>query len=407
MSRRLLTYRSNKVLNALWEDGRILECSADDAEPALLGRIYVARVEHIVKNIQGAFLTTGDRKLFFSLRETPGPFFTHRQRAGQLTAGDEVVVQIAREPIKTKEAAAEGALQIPGRYCIILRGAKAAVNVSFSRKIQDENWKKEIEESIRNHPQVQEAFQILKLLSEGVTILIRTNAYDVTAGFVFQEVCSSLSGYVSMLQTAACKSTGTLLWKPPPPFISSIRDTPLKGLEEIVCDDPALLEQVQKELSDNHADEGLSFRLYKDSYPLSKCYSLETALQSALQKQVWLSSGAYLVIEQTEALTAIDVNTGKSIAMNPKTQEEYFYKINLEAAKEIMHQIRLRNLSGMILVDFINLQSNDGQESLLEELRRLALRDPVHTRIVDITKLGLVEITRKKLREPLDKQMNE
>lgn len=406
MSRRLLTKYGGKVLNALWEDGKILECSVDEASPALIGRIYAARVEHIVKNIKGAFLAAGDRKLFFSLANQPRPFYTRCQRPGQLTAGDEILVRVTKEPLKTKEASADGELQIPGRYGIVLRGTRPGMTVSFSKKLSQPDWKKRMEGLICSQPQIQKAVSELEAVSEGVTVLIRTNACEVPEEIVLEELCSEIQAYSSMLQTAGCKSAGTLLWEPMPAYISSIRDTPLKGLEEIVCDDGALMEQVKQALSQQHADTGLRFRLYEDTYPLIKCYSLESILAKALQKQVWLPSGAYLVIEQTEALVAVDVNTGKSIAMNPGKQEEYFYRINLEAAKEIMYQIRLRNLSGMILVDFINLQSEKRQEMLLEQMRQLALADPVPTKIVDITKLGLVEITRKKLREPLDKQIN-
>ena len=140
---------------------------------------------------------------------------------------------------------------------------------------------------------------------------------------------------------------------------------------------------------------------------MRKCYNLDTTIEKALKSKVYLSSGAYLIIEQTEALVAIDVNTGKAIASGRKkeNQDSYFYHINLEAAKEILYQLRLRNLSGMILVDFINMTDHALEEALMEELSLLARKDPVHTRIVDITALGLVEITRKKIREPLDKQL--
>ena len=132
---------------------------------------------------------------------------------------------------------------------------------------------------------------------------------------------------------------------------------------------------------------------------MEKLYSFDLEIQRALQKQVWLKSGAYLIIEPTEALVAIDVNTGKAI--KGKQKEETFLKINLEAAVEIARQLRLRNLSGMILIDFISMKAEEHRRKLMEEFQRLVSYDPIKTVVVDMTKLDLVEVTRKKEKPPL------
>ena len=140
-------------------------------------------------------------------------------------------------------------------------------------------------------------------------------------------------------------------------------------------------------------------RFYDDaSYSLSALYSLETELERALKKTVWLKSGGYLVIEPTEAMTVIDVNTGKNT--EKRTAEETYFKTNLEAAAEIAVQLRLRNLSGIIIVDFIDMASSDQKKTLLQTLRNYLQKDPVKTVVVDITALGLVELTRRKSAVP-------
>nr|MCR5282344.1 ribonuclease E/G [Lachnospiraceae bacterium] len=144
-----------------------------------------------------------------------------------------------------------------------------------------------------------------------------------------------------------------------------------------------------------------SVRLWEDdTIPLKLRYKIGSAMEQALQKKVWLKSGAFLVIEPTEALTVIDVNSGKAQSRR-FVPENFHLKINLEAAEEIARQLRLRNLSGMILVDFINMDQEESRQALVHEMRRLLLKDPNGANLVDITALGLVEITRKKTMPPL------
>lgn len=147
-------------------------------------------------------------------------------------------------------------------------------------------------------------------------------------------------------------------------------------------------------------------RLYKDTQiSLNRLYSLETKLSKALKERVWLKSGGYLVIQPTEALTVIDVNTGKAIS-GKKPTEETFFNINLEAAEEIAKQLRLRNLSGIIIIDFIDMQKDRNKELLISCLSKWIEKDPVKTVFVDMTRLNLVEITRQKVRKPLHEQIS-
>lgn len=411
MSRRLLSMQGDRVLTALWEDGRILECCIDERIPAFLGRIYLAKVDHIVNSIGGAFLSAGDQKFYYSLKENPLPVFVSCKREGMVTQGDEIVVQVTKEALKTKEACTGSALQIGGRYCVVMMESvskQPKTKILLSRKITDTSIREALTKEAEGMESVQKLAQLVYQKGFSLSVMVRTNAAEVDSKLVMEEISSCCKQLQTVLETAAFRSSGSCLWQPLPAYISAIRDTALNGLESIVCDNEDLLNEVKTALDENGCGEGLTYSLYQDaSYPMRKCYNLDSSLEKALKKQVWLSSGAYLVIEQTEALVAIDVNTGKAIAAGRKKEslDSYFYRINLEAAKEIMYQLRLRNLSGMILVDFINMTDHALEDALMEELSELARKDPVYTRIVDMTALGLVEITRKKLREPLDKQL--
>mgnify|MGYP002572121380 CR=1 FL=1 len=175
-------------------------------------------------------------------------------------------------------------------------------------------------------------------------------------------------------------------------------------LEEIVTDDKELFETIQIYL-EHYGIEAKKLRFYQDDLlPLCKVYSIEKALKEALSEKVWLKSGGFLVIQQTEAFVSIDVNTGKNIAK--KEMQENFLKVNIEAAEEIARQLRLRNISGIVIVDFINLEAKSAESELLNVFGAALKKDPVPTQIVEMTKLGLVEVTRKKIKKSLRESLS-
>ena len=180
--------------------------------------------------------------------------------------------------------------------------------------------------------------------------------------------------------------------------------TNTKELEEIVTDIPEFYDRIKESLEQQDSDEIRLLHLYQDKLlPLYKLYNLEGAFDEICHEKVWLKSGGFLVIQQTEAFVSIDVNSGKYTGK--KKAEETYRKINLEAAEEIARQIRLRNLSGIILVDFINMKNPDHQEELFHVLQKYLRRDPVKTRAVDITPLHILEMTRQKVNRPVIEDM--
>ena len=212
---------------------------------------------------------------------------------------------------------------------------------------------------------------------------------------LFEEMRQFIAIFNKLDEIYQYRSLYSCLYSSKPEVVKLLEGIPLSEYEEIVTDE----EDLYKLFTDNF--ENIPVRFYQDDMlPLSKLYSIDTHLKEALGKKVWLKCGGYLVIEPTEAMVVIDVNSGKTDS-HRKEKETYYLKINLEAAKEVARQLRIRNYSGMIMVDFINMEDKENNKILLSALDEYLRKDTTKTRLVDMTALGIVEITRKKERKPL------
>ncbi len=389
MSKWVFLQKEGCVQSCLMDQGRMLECRLDNREESLVGSIYVARIDTLVSGLKAAFLSIGERTCYFPLNDAD-PVFCRRIRPEKLTVGDEIVVQIEKDAIKTKDPVARGVLQLSGRYGVVMYPEKG---IFFSKKIKDEEVKGKLKKAFRHK------------LPEGFGVLLRTNAAEASLEEVQKEIFELTEQQKMLVEKAVYRTAGARLWQPEAEYLRTLRDLPMHGVEEIVTDSEVLYQEISEYMKLYPQTQAIPVRLYQDKLlSLEKCYRIPILIEKALAKQVWLNSGAYLVIEQTEALTAIDVNSGKA-AGNKKDTETFFLKINLEAAEEIMAQIRLRNLSGILILDFINMKSEEHKEQLLTKLRTLAAADPVKTTVIDMTPLGLVEVTRKKEKDTLARQM--
>ena len=210
-----------------------------------------------------------------------------------------------------------------------------------------------------------------------------------------------MSGMISKADMRTCFSC---IYQASPKYMSYLQNSYQEGLSEIVTDLPEVFSEMKEYCRQYPALEQIPLRLYEDKLlPLSKLYNLERQMERALAKNVWLKSGGYLVIEPTEAMTVIDVNTGKSVAK--KDPRRHFLEINLEAAEEIACQLRLRNISGIIIIDFIDLDSEKDRRTVMQRLRSSVKGDSVPVQVLDMTKLNLVEVTRKKIEKTLSEQL--
>lgn len=213
-----------------------------------------------------------------------------------------------------------------------------------------------------------------------------------------------MEDYQTVLKNSQFRTCRTLLYQAEPEYCRRLKGLPKDSLEEVVTDDQEAFDNLTRYLQRCQPGALDRLRFYQDSLlPLWKLYGLETSMERACQKHVWLKSGGYLVIEPTEAMTVIDVNTGKY--SGKKNLADTIRLINLEAAAEICRQIRLRNLSGIIMIDIIDMESAEDKSLLMDTLRACALQDSVKTTVVDMTQLNLVEMTRKKEKRPLQEQL--
>lgn len=393
------------IVSALYnENKKMIEASLSGMEEeGILGNLYIGRVENVVKNLNAAFIRISPEQIcYYSMEDCKNPLFTKKiSQKKPLAEGEELVVQVCREALKTKEPAVTTNLNFTGKYAVLTTENQ---RIGISSKLS----KKERER--------------LKLLAEQIEhpdfgLIIRTNAKDAADEEILSEIQKLAAEWQELKETAKYKICYTCLKKEPPAYLKEIINLPATGVEEVVTDDRAIFEQlcelygipeadlwtkgaVSVSIDELKVTDSLSLRYYNDTMlSLSSLYNIKSSLENALSEKVWLKSGAYLIIQPTEALTVIDVNTGKNAAK--KDVQENFLKINKEAAIEIAYQLRLRNLSGIIVVDFMNLESKEAEAELMSTFRAALKADPVPTQLVDITKLGLVEVTRKKIRKSL------
>lgn len=392
--RLVVTKRDRYVYSVLFDEkNEPVEFYAEPADmPSRLGNIYLGHVNNIVKNIDAAFIEIEEGCMCYcSLKEKTSYLFGSHANSDRLCMGDYVLVQVEKENIKTKQPSVTGKLQLTGKYLVLVHGMKG---VRISNKIRQ---KEEIDR--------------LKVLfsnceNENYGLIVRTNALQMSNEQLKAEEARLASLYRQIITTGVHKTKGSLLYKSFPWYIDLLRDLPASELTEVVTDDKDIFATFSDYTEQFQPEDTKKLRLYKDeNLPLAALYSLQRLEKEALSKHVWLKSGASIVIEPTETLTVIDVNTGKAIN-GRKAGDEVFYKINEEAARECMRQLRLRNLSGMILIDFINMESDVYNEKLMNLLRELAAKDRIPVNVVDMTGLRLVELTRKKVKKPLHEMLS-
>lgn len=390
-SKLILTRHEDGVLSLILKNNRIQEISYyREDNNGNIGDIYVAKVMNVIPNIHAAFIDyqAGTRG-YLPISEKYKPVLLNRSYDGRILAGDEILVQMEKEAIRTKEPVFTMNLSFSGRYCVV---TNANTTKSVSNKLNKQD---------------KELLKAYIPTDMEYGMVVRTNAKELLNKKDLSALtteCSHLTMQMDRLLTEGVHRTCySKVYHATPSYLIELRDNRVLEYDQIITDDAALYEELYSFLhSYMHEKEALLSLYTDDSLSLHKLYSLETKIQELLQPKVWMSSGAYLIIEQTEAMYVIDVNSGKNNAK--KTTDSYILSINLEAAREIMRQIRLRNLSGIIIIDFINMENASMQQQLMHELTALAKLDRIQTTIVDMTPLGLVEITRKKTKKSLKAQ---
>ncbi len=389
---------------ALMEDGQLVEMMLDRAdEGRLLGDIYLGKVEAVLPGIQAAFVDIGTDKAGFLHAsdleaeddddENGGGGGGGRRRRDrkyppiqdQIKKGQEIIVQVTKEPMSTKGPRLTAEISLPGRFLVYMPGSS---RVGVSRKIEDR------EERSR-----------LRKLAKGVLpkdsggIIVRTVSEELNQE-TFEKDFKRLSSKWRKIQK---KREGV---KAPSPLhgeaklISGvIRDLFSNRFESITVDNKGIYNEILQYVREVAPELKDRVRLYEGSESLFDEYGVEEEFQSTLQKKATLKSGGYLIIEPTEALVSIDVNTGRY--KGKKDPESTILKTNLEATREIARQLRLRDIGGIIVCDFIDMDSQKNRDNVLNELRTHLGRDRARTKAFEVSNLGLVEMTRQRVRPSL------
>jgi len=391
----VITRFDNKIITAVLENEIVVElhCMNEEkhSDTAVLGNIYIGKVKNIVANIGAAFVEVEKGiECYYSIADNPLPVFTNKIEKKPLCIGDEILVQVSKEAVKTKVPSVSSKIELAGKYAVLTSGD---TRIGASSRL----GKKEKERLIQIARQYESA---------QYGIIMRTNAKDIEESILKKEIERLTEEYQELIRTAQTRVCYSCLKKAPKQYLTELKNINQEGLSEFIVEDIEIYKEMKEFLEENQKEDLGKLRLYNDRLlPLHKLYSIEKHIENVLKEKAWMKSGAYLVIQPTEALTVIDVNTGKYISK--KKDESEYLKINKEAAIEAAKQIRLRNLSGIIIIDFINLSQKEHMNELIEVLQSELRKDPVAASYVDTTKLQLVEVTRKKIRKPFHETYNE
>jgi ribonuclease G len=368
------------VATILYEDGKPAEfCLTPAGQRPVLGNVYVGRVEKIQKSLSAAFVRFHE--------DSNGFLPLTGEELSTLHEGDSVIVQIEKEALKQKLPRLTTNINLAGRWLVFTSGRPT---MNFSKKLHEEDRSR--------------LKALLKPMYDATFgVIIRTNAAQAGEKEL-EEEWKQLAGKMEYITTyGPSRTTGTCLYREDPEWIRMIRQCSFLHLNRIVTDLPEIHAETQEFLRRVDPERRVKCELYKDDMvELFRIYNLTTLFTELTSKRVWLKSGGFLVIEQTEAFCAIDVNTGRY--SGNKDYRSMVRMTNAEAAEESARQIRLRQLSGTILIDFINMKDPEDRKELIELMQDFVKRDVVSTKVVDLTALDIMEVTRRKVRRSLAEQ---
>ncbi|OGP58918.1 MAG: ribonuclease G [Deltaproteobacteria bacterium RBG_13_49_15] len=413
----IINVNEHETRVALLEEGTIAELfieRMDDSE--ITGNVYKGKVQRVLPGMQAAFVDIGINQAAFiyvndvlgnhvreferlfdqnadakgdsDYEEKPSPFPDFNDGIEHiedlLTEGQEILVQMVKSPLGTKGARVTSRISLPGKFLVLM---PTSSHIGVSRRIEDEaerNRLKSIVESIRRDNQ---------------GYIVRTAAEGIGEEKLANEMVFLKKLWDNIQKKLKTSSAPSLLHQELNVILRAVRDLMTHEVESLVIDNRSAYESVLSFLEILMPGLKSAVEPYEGVEPIFDAYNLEGDISRALKRKVWLKSGGYIVIEQTEALVAIDVNTGRYVGKhNP---EETILKTNLEAVKEIAYQIRLRDIGGIIIIDFIDMEKKSHQEKVFNAFQEALKKDRSKTHILPISELGLVQMTRKRTRKSL------
>ncbi len=358
------------------------------------GNLYLGRVQNVLPGMEAAFVDIGIPKnavlyrgdVHFDADDVEGGIAQAARIEDVLRAGQLIVCQVTKNPIGAKGARLTQEVSLPGRFAVLVPNSST---IGISKRLGDNERKRlrKILDEVR---------------PEGHGLIVRTAAEGASAEDLKRDVAELAARWKSIEAEAAKSGRPGLLFRELDLAVRMLREELNGDYRGVLIDDENLYNQVRSyvgQVSPEMVERVEHYNPTAENLPLFERYFVHEQLHKALDRKVWLPSGGSLIIERTEALTVIDVNTGKNVG---KTNlEETVFKNNLEAAEEVAHQLRLRDIGGIIVIDFIDMEAKGHREAVADQLRQALSRDKTRTQVFDISELGLVEMTRKRISEGL------
>jgi ribonuclease G len=395
-----VTPRETRV--ALVENGVLQEVYIERSRRrGLVGKIYRGKVCRVLPGMQAAFVDIGLERAAFlhasdltarSVDDESGDEAPLADIAQLLHEGQEISVQVIKDPLGTKGARLTTQITIPSRYLVFIPNVD---NVGISQKIEAE------QERVR----LRDIIQLFMTDQDGGGYIARTAAEGASADALRADMIFLSKLWQSISETEATAKAGTVIYDDLPLTIRVMRDMLDSQIERVRIDSRESYQRAQAFCNRFMPELETQVEYYPGERPIFDIYGIEDAIQKALERKVQLKSGGYLVIDQTEAMTTADVNTGGYVGN--RNLEETIFKTNLEAAQAIARQLRLRNLGGIIIIDFIDMSDAEHKRQVLRALQKCLDKDHARTQITEVSSLGLVEMTRKRTRESLEHVMCE
>ena len=391
---------------AVMADGHLEEFFSErPTEDRIVGSVYKGRIQNMEDGLQAAFVDIGMKKNAFihywdmipedaARLEAEEGVAANRPRkkktqpgemAKQFPPGSEIIVQVTKGPIGTKGPRVTANLSIPGRYLVMMPGSKLK---GVSRKIENDQERARLKKALGRLP-----------IPSGIGLIIRTSSEGVRATSFARDLRGLLDTWQKIEDGIKNNPAPSCLYHEPNLVERVVRDSLTEDVGRIVIDSRETFERIREMTGRISRRVKNRVKLYDGTAPVFEHFDVERQLENAFHRKVWLKSGGYLVFDETEALVAIDVNTGRH--KGGKTQEESILQVNIEAAAEVARQLRLRNIGGLVVVDFIDMKSRKNQNAVYRALKEALQTDKARTNVLPVSALGLVEMTRQRMEESL------
>ncbi|AKE52691.1 ribonuclease G [Kangiella geojedonensis] len=406
----LINITPQETRASIVENGVLQELHIERTENrGIVGNIYKGVVKRVMPGMQAAFVDIGHEKAAFlhladivtdkaegSKQAIEGAQLLDKQQAQEtditsvLHEGQKITVQVIKDPISSKGARLTTHITIPSRYLVLMPDTE---HVGVSQRIDDEHERVRLRELLEEHEDLDNGF------------IIRTAAEGASEKELVRDALFLAKLWKGVTEKSKQVKAPGLIHEDLSLELRIMRDIFEDDVERVRIDDQTTLDRIIKFVQKFLPDMESRIELYESERPIFDLYNVEEEIKKALERKVQLKSGGYLIIDQTEAMTTVDVNTGAFVGH--KNLEETIFRTNLEAATALARQLRLRNLGGIIIVDFIDMKEEEHKRQVLRTLERLLEKDHVKTQITEVSSLGLVEMTRKRSRESLERLLCE